>query len=358
MDSAAFRTELDTHAIGLGFGVSHDALTVSMQTLSEFGETAFRLLSLSLLEPRFDPSAIAHAKKEMLAEYQLLAQDPRYLLDRAFDEAVFGAHPYGRDIRGSSAGIARITRQDLRQFATRRLGRGNALIAVSGDITARELKRFMDAYLDRLPQGDPIAEITQPTLPVAQVAWETIPFSAPQTIIQFALPGIDRRDPQFFAYFLLHHILGESTLSSRLGEEIRKKQGLAYYINTSPDQYGRTALLKGSSATRNGAARQTMDAIRKELSKLAQNGVTDEEMAEAKDNVIGSFPLKLDSNNAIADFLLVMLLYGLGSDYVDRRETLIHAVTRQEVNTLAKKLLAPGHLLMMSIGQALPSASR
>jgi len=351
LDSGAFHTELDNHAIELGYTVSHDEFGGRLTTLSEFKEKAFEMLALSLASPRFDAPAIEQAKKEALAEFQLMEQDPKYLMDVAFQKAVFGDHPYGRQVQGAPEGIKQAAKNDLQRFAAEHLSRSHLLVAVSGDITAEELKTLMTIHLDVLPPGNDIPPLARPIVFADKTTPRFIAFNAPQTVINFGVDGLDRKDPQFYAYYALNHILGGNTLSSRLGENVRKTRGLAYYINTSPDQYDQAALLRGTSATRNEAVQEAIDAIKKEFAGISEHGVTEEELNKARENIIGSFAVKLDSNSDISQFLLVMLLYELGIDYMDKRNGYFEAVTLDEVNALAKTLLNPDRLLIMSIGQ-------
>ena len=177
-----------------------------------------------------------------------------------------------------------------------------------------------------------------------------IPLDVPQAVVQFGGAGIGRGDPDFMAAYIVNHILGGGSFSSRLYREVREKRGLAYGVSDSLVWLNRTALLLGSTATRADATGQTIDIIEHEIRRLAEEGPTEEEFAKAKTYLKGSFALGLDTSNRIAAQLLQMQLDNLGIDYIERRPGLIDAVTLVDAKRVAKRLLEGG-LLITVVGR-------
>jgi zinc protease len=172
----------------------------------------------------------------------------------------------------------------------------------------------------------------------------------PQAVVNFGTPGIARSDPDFMAAYIVNHILGGGSFSSRLYREVREKRGLAYGVSDSLVWLNRTSMLLGSTATRADATGQTIEIIEHEIRRLAQEGPTEEEFAKAKTYLKGSFALGLDTSNRIAAQLLQMQLDNLGIDYIERRGGMIDAVTLADAKRVAKRLL-DGGLLITVVGR-------
>jgi zinc protease len=180
----------------------------------------------------------------------------------------------------------------------------------------------------------------------------------PQTVVTFGGAGIPRKDPDFFAAYIVNHILGGGTFSSRLYAEIREKRGLAYGISSSLLWLDHTALFMGSTATRAEKTSETVAIIQQEVRRMAEAGPTEEELAKAKAFLKGSYALSYDTSAKIAAQLLQIQIDDLGIDYIERRNAMIDAVTLADTQRAAKRLL-DGGLLMTVVGrpQALPVKS-
>jgi zinc protease len=172
-----------------------------------------------------------------------------------------------------------------------------------------------------------------------------IKLDVPQAVVNFGAPGVARSDPDFMAAYIINHILGGGSFSSRLYHEVREKRGLAYGISDSLIWLNHTSLLLGSTATRADATGQTIEIIEQEIRRLAAEGPTEEEFAKAKTYLKGSFALGLDTSNRIAAQLVQMQLDNLGIDYIERRSSLIDSVTLADAKRVAKRLLDNGWLV-------------
>lgn len=351
LDSTRFHETLEAHAIRLNTGVDEDHLSISLSSISEHKHTAFTLLGSILATPRLDAEAMERARRQTVSLIAQQAENPGYILSRRWHALAFGAHPYNQPALGETADVEKLSKADIQEYLGRYLARDNVVISVVGDITADELRRLLEQALSSLPEKRRAdAAIAEVTLAGAATS-DVITFDIPQTIITFSANGPKRDDPNYYAAYVLNEWVGGGGLTSRLSKEIREKRGLAYSISSILEPLAHAGGWRGQLATRNDKAGEAVSVVRSTLQALAKQGITDEELWDIKQYLTGSFVLNLDSNEAIAGFLTNMQLNHLGRDYLDKRNNLINAVTREQVNAAAKRLLDPGRLLVVMIGK-------
>ncbi len=216
--------------------------------------------------------------------------------------------------------------------------RDNLVVGVVGAIDEATLKTRLDEIF--LPLREK-ADLVRCRHPAGDGQQENVALNLPQTQIQFALPGVKRDAPEFFAAYLANHILGGGTFDSRLYKEIREKRGLAYGAGSYLTNYDHAAMLAGSTATRADKAQESIAIIRAELKRLADEGPSQEELDRAKAFVKGSYAVQnLSSSLSIASTLVGIQLDDLGTDYIERRQGLIDAVTLDQVKAEARRLLS------------------
>ncbi|WP_019996676.1 M16 family metallopeptidase [Aureimonas ureilytica] len=337
--SQAFQAKLDELGVALSYDAGYDNFSGNFRTIVENEDEAFKLLKLSLNEPRFDEEPVARIRGQIAANIRANEQDPGTLASRAFRRTVFPDHPYARPSDGTQESLAAVTADDLKSFRSTHFGRDNLVVGVVGAISPETLKRRLDETFGPLREKAELADIADIT-PAAGKS-EAVTLDVPQTQIQFALPGVQRKDPDFFAAYLVNHVLGGGTFSSRLYQEIREKRGLAYGVGTGLSSFDHAAMLAGSTATRADKANESVAIIRAELKRMAENGPTAEELAKAKAFVKGSYAVQnLSSSLAIASTLVGIQLEDLGVDYIDKRQGLIDAVTLDDTKRVAKELLS------------------
>jgi zinc protease len=276
--------------------------------------------------------------------------DPDFLARRALYETAFPDHPYGRRARGSVESVGSITRDDLNGFVRQRFAKDNLTVAVTGDIAPEQLEPVLDRIFGGLPDK---AAVQPPADTVPKGAGETVLVRRPQaqTVVLMSQPGIKRDDPDWFAAYIMNYVLGAGTFSSRLMDEIREKRGLTYGVYSYLVPFQHTALIMASGSTANANAGKMVELMKAEWQRMRDHGVTQEELDNAKTYLTGSFPLQFTSGNAIADVLLSVQRDNLGIDYLDRRSGLINAVTAEDVQRIAKRLLDPAALLTVIVGQ-------
>jgi zinc protease len=252
--------------------------------------------------------------------------------------------------------ITAITADDLRDYAKRVFARDKLVITVVGDIDADELGKTLDKLFGDLPARSDLVTVAEANPPLGPTR-EFIVMDVPQSVAQFGLRGISRHDDEFIAAYVLNYIIGGGGFSSRLMEEVREKRGLAYsvYSNLYPFRHG--AVFVGNVATKNEALGQSLAVIQDELTRLAEQGPSVEELDSAKSYLTGAYALRFESSSSIASQLLWIQIEDLGIDYVKRRNALVEAVTMDDVKRVAKRLLTADQLITTIVGKPVEPAA-
>ena len=349
LDAAAFQGRLESKAIELSFRSGRDYLRGTLRTLKENRDEAFDFLRLALTEPRFDAAAVERTRAQIMSRLQRDAVSPNDIASRTWWATAFPDHPYGQPVNGTVESLPGITIDDLKSYTRRVLARDGLKIAVVGDIDAATVGILLDRTFGALPAKAKLQPVAY-AVPQGLGRRIVTPLDVPQSVVNFGGPGIARDDRDFMAAYIINHILGGGSFSSRLYREVREKRGLAYGVSDSLIWLNYASLLLGSTATRADATGQTIDIIEQEIRRLAAEGPTEEEFAKAKTYLKGSFALGLDTSNRIASQLVQMQLDKLGIDYIERRPALIDAVTLDDARRVAKRLLDPG-LLVTVVGR-------
>lgn len=350
LSSQEFQGQLEDIAASLRFTSSMDRFRGSLRTLSANRDEAFRLLALALTRPRFDENPVERIRAQMIAGLRHSLQDPDTIASRTWFRTAFPEHPYGQSSDGTIESVNAITVADLRDFTRRYLVRSSLVVGVAGDISSDELARRLDEVFGGLPaagRGDTIPHVK----PAAAGRLVVIPRNVPQSVVMFGHEGIARKDPDWYAAYVMMRVLGGGGLVSRLHEEVREKRGLAYSVYAYLNPYDHAALIMGGVATANQRVAESLRIIRSEWRRMAEQGVGEEELAAVKTYINGSFPLRLDSTRRIAGMLVSVQLHELGIDYLSRRSALISGVTVEDVRRVARRLLKPDALTVVVVGQ-------
>lgn len=349
LDSQGFAKARDDLAASFEFDADSDSVTVSARFLTENRDAAVDLLRQAITAPRFDPDAIDRVKGQVLANLRSSDMDPGDLAGRAFDAKAFGDHPYGSDGSGTADSVTALTRDDILAAHKGALARDRVLVAAAGDITPEELGKLVDTLLAGLPENG-LPQSGEAT--IGLTGGITVQdFPGPQSVILFGAPGIAFGDPDYFAASVLNEIVGGSRFSARLMTEVREKRGLTYGIGTALAGYDHADIIAGQLSSDNAKAAEAIQVIRDEWAEIAATGVTPEELETAKTYMTGAYPLRFDGNGRIASILVGMQSLGLTPDYPKTRNDRINAVTLEDVNRVAKRLMNPDTLTFVVVGQ-------
>ena len=348
LDSQGFAEARESLAATFSFDVGDDTLAVSAKFLSENRAEAVALLRSALIEPRFDQVAIDRVRGQVLANLKSRATDPNAMASEAFDRLAYGDHPYGSYNGGTPESVAGLTRDDIVAAWRGAMARDQVYVAAVGDITAQELGAIMDELLGALPQtGAP----QPPEVAFGATGGVTlVPYDTPQSVAQFGQPGMTIHDPDFFAAYILNTILGSGGFNNRLTEEVREKRGLTYGIGTYLVDSDLSDSVLGSVSSVNARMAETIAVVRDEWRKIAEQGITQDELDKAKTYLTGAYPLRFDGNGPIAQILVSMQMDGYPTDYLEHRNGYIEAVTLDEANRVAKRLFREGDLRFVVVG--------
>lgn len=349
LDSTAFAERREDLAAHFGFDCGRDDVSISFETLSENRDAAVDLLREALARPSFTPEAVERVRGQLLASLEDSASDPGDIASRAFFATAFPDHPYGHPADGTLDSVKALDRDDLVAAHDATMTRDRLRLAVVGDITPGELGPMLDRLFADLPAAGPaLPPVAEPKLPGTL---QVIDLDVPQSLVFLGQHGIARADPDFIPAFIMDYILGGGGLGSRLSTEVREKRGLTYGINTmlAPMDFG--ALYLGHFASANDRVAEAIRITRAEWARMAEGGVTDAELDAAKRYLTGAYPLRFSGNDKTAQQLLGIQVAGLDIDYVNRRNALVEAVTKEDVARVAKRLLDPAELTFVVVGR-------
>jgi zinc protease len=338
--AAAIADALDSRGVSVSISVSRHLFSIVCTCLSEDFDPIFDLLGDIITAPTLPESELAIRRTEVITSLRQDADSPAVRAVEAFRSALYGpAHPYGRPLKGTLESIEEISREDLVGLHRTCLGPSHLMVVVVGDVEPTRVEdRTAAAFAGW--SGPPRAEVTLiPALVPAQRRQLTIPMmNKAQTDIAYGFPSIARVDPTYYAFLLMNNVLGQYALGGRLGDSIRERQGMAYYVSSSFE----ASVIPGPFLVRAGVAAQNVaqaiDSIDHELHVLRSRGVTGKELADSRQYLIGSMPRALETNAGIAAFLQNAEFFDLGLDYDRRLPGLLTAVTLDEVNAAATSL--------------------
>lgn len=351
LDSQSFQTKLSDNAISMGFTAGRDAFFGDIRTIRDNRALAFDLLRMALTAPRFDPDAIERMKNANSAQIKRDMGDPAWLAARSFNGMLFEGHPYSRPGYGHLASMQTITRKDLVAFSQKQFTRDVLQVALAGDITQAEAATLIDKTFGALPvKGIAPKEVTAiaPQYPGKTIL---LPLDTPQTYIAIGSNGIRRHDKDWHAAVVMNYILGGGSFDSWLMAEVREKRGLTYGIFSSLQSMKQAAIIQVSLSSSNENVAEALQTIRAQWQKMADTGPTEQQLKDAKAYLTGSLMLELTSTRDIASVLNGLQRDGMDAEYINRRNTLLNAITLADIQRVAKRLLKPDTLTTILVGK-------
>jgi zinc protease len=347
LDGKTFHERLEDRAIEVNFGVGRDYFYGTLRTLDENRDAAFDLLHLALTAPRFDAEAVERVRGQELSDLRRDTTNPNELAGSTWWATAFPGHPYGLESRGTLETVPRVTVADMRDYVASVFARNELKISIVGDVDAKTAGLLVDRAFASLPAHNNLKAVPQAS-PQGMGRRIVIPVDVPQAVVTFGGAGIARNDPDFIAGYLVNHILGGGSFTSRLYKDVREKRGLAYGVSDSLVWFRSAAVVYGGTATRADRTGDALAIIAQDTKRMAEEGPTAEELAAAKGYIKGSYALSLDSSNKIAAQLTQIQNDNLGIDYMQRRGALIDAVTLADAKRVAKRLFGGGMLVTVA----------
>lgn len=356
LNAAAFQKELNDLSISLSFNAGRDYITGSLTTLKKNKTRAFELLKMALTSPRFEESDVARKKESIMAGIRQNQASPSWLMWRNFNDHFYGDHPYTKPGQGTLEAIPNITSDDLRLYTGDVFVQSDMLISVAGDVNPQEITKDLRDVFGALPEGTPHEDL--PPVPFNKGGdVHHVTLDVPQTFIVMGRSiDIDERDPDWAAAMVANYLIGGGGFSSALMDNVRADKGLTYGISSSlmTQKYGDVMVIQTSTAFDNKQAMH--DAIDETLNDVLFNGFAAEKVEAAKAYLIGSMPLALTTTGAFSGVYLSLQMDGLPLDYLQKREDAIKAVTRDDVQRVAARLIGDMGFVTVTVGRDNPAA--
>ena len=335
----------------LGGEFDGDRAALKLRTLSSEREQkqALDVFGKILQKPDFPSSVLAREKARIISGLEESATQPEGMVNRAFMTALYGSHPYSLDESGEIATVAKLSVADLQAFYQQHYRANGAVIAMMGDLSRAQAEAIAESMASGLPKGPAnpaIAQVTYPNAPVTQ----RIAHPASQSHILLGYPGIKRGDPDLFPLYLGNYVLGGGGFVSRLTEEVREKRGLVYSVYSYFMPMAEVGTFQIGLQTKKEQADEALKIVRATLADFLAKGVTDAELKAAKANVIGGFPMRIDSNSKILDYLAVIGFYKLPLNYLDEYNSKVAAVTAAQIKDAFNRRLKPENFVTVIVG--------
>ena len=351
LDANRIAATLEDLGAELGSDGSRDMAEIQLRSLAEckLRAPALDVLRQMLLAPTFPEDSLKRERARSLVRLQQALQSPGEVAGRAFLQALYGAHPYARHPDGSEAGLKAITRADVVEFYRRHYVGANAVLALVGDLRSDEARALAQQLLGDLPAGAPPAAL--PPVPERTKAErKTLQHPASQTHILMGQPGMTRTDPDYFPLLVGNHILGGGGLVSRLSDEIRERRGLSYSVHSYFMPMRERGPFVVGLQTENARRNEAETVMRRTVAEFIAKGPTEQELEAAKQHLTGGFPLRIDSNRKIADYLAVIGFHRLPLGYLDDFIARVEAVTAEQVREALRRRLRVDTMLTVAVG--------
>jgi zinc protease len=337
----------------LSAAAGRDGLTASLAVLKKDLGLGLDLFSEVLLTPTFPAEEVKRKTAQIQAAIKRSEEDPGTVAARALAKLVFPNHPYGMPVEGTVESVGKLTRDDVVRFHETNVRPDTTIIAVVGAITVDDARREIEARFGGWkPPAEPPAT-TPPASPSGSPKTETIQKELTQATIMLGRQAIRQTDPDYFPLTVASYVLGGGS-ASRLYSRVRDEGGLAYAVFSyvTPARYG--ASFAVSAQTRTAEVPKVIEIIREELTRMTREPVAERELKLAKEYLIGSFPLRLDTSSKVADFVVAVEEQGLGLDYADRYKERVAKVTPADVQRVAAKYFAPDSFNRVVVGAPKP----
>ena len=348
-DSEAFRKRLTDKSIELSFSAQKNSFKGSLVTLKKYQDEAADLMKLALTKPRFDDEAVERIRQQVLLSVEGNLRKPGEVANSLLRTALYGDHPFSRESEGTLDTVKSFTPDDLRAFHAKLITKDKLTIGLSGDITEEGALALYDQIFSDLPNHEALPIADQVEIETqAETISETRP--VPQTMLLLGHRGINRNDPDYFAAYLVTHIMGGGAFGSRLYSEIREKRGLTYGVYAYSRSELNYEVLLAQMSTANETVDQAIDILRAEWKRMAEEGPTAEELEKAKRYVIGAYPLNFSTTASIARLLVDLQVYELGIDYPERRTQFFEKVSLEQAKAVAARLFRPEELTIVAVG--------
>jgi zinc protease len=331
--------------------VSRDMASLQLKTLTEERalNQSMETLALIINKPQFKQEAFNRQKNQQLMAISKSQDSPEDVANIVFFNKLYQSHPYAHSINGNASTVKDLNVKHVRDFYRRYFVASNAVIVLVGAIDSEKAHKLAEQLTQDLPKGEPAPAIPKATS-LNTNPNVSVPYPSSQTMLRLGQTGIGSNDPDFFPLMVGNYILGGGSLTSRLAQEVREKNGLTYGVSSQFIPMPGTGPFFISLSTKNSQAGTALKLTEDTLKTFLAKGPTEEELMAAKQYLVGSFPLSMASNGNIASILLHMAFYRLPEDYLDTYLARVEAVSLEDIKKAFDKHVQPNNLLLVTVG--------
>lgn len=351
LDEEAFNAAADDIAAQIGSSSGQESSAAVLRSLSrpETLKQAAGLLNQSLTRPRFDPAVFDRRQKEAVTALQQQETTPDYNAERALTKLAYPDHPYGSGANITTESIRKVNLDDIRAFHRSHYGKDNAIVAIVGDINRKQADRLVKNVLNGLPERSSAAK-NVPPVQQQPAQRRDIPFAGEQAQVLLGMPLIKRHDPDYYALVAGNYILGGGGFDSRLMKVLRDRHGYTYGVHSTLEPATEAGMFTIGYSTQKKNTKDSLVQAQAVIKQFIEEGPTEEELAQAKANIIGSFPLRFDSNAKLVKYLSIIGHHNLPNDYLEAYPKAIGKLTVEQVKDAWQRRVKPEDLHIVVVG--------
>ncbi len=340
-------------AVGAQFdsGALRDMAWLSLRSLSdsEYIQPAMAAFASVLWHPDFPEADFQRTRKRQLVALEAEEANPESIAEKAFFKALYGEHPYAHPSNGTLESVNDIKTEQVREFYKKFYVAKNGLIAMTGDLDRKTAEKLAETLSGGLPEGE-AGKALPKVKPLTGSKEIKIPFPSKQAHVLIGQPGVERGNPDYYALYLGNHVLGGGGFTSRFVKEVRIKRGYAYSVYSYFMPMAGKGPFQIGLQTRGAQVDDALKVTRDTLNEFMSSGASKEEVDASKQNITGGFPLRIASNQDIAEYLGVIGFYGLPLDYLDTFTGNIEAVKQKEIVDAFKRRIFADKMITVIVG--------
>ncbi|WP_415772664.1 M16 family metallopeptidase [Neisseria sp. CP9] len=351
LDEEAFNAAADDIAAQIDSSSGQESSAAVLRSLSrpETLKQAAGLLNQSLTRPRFDPAVFDRRQKEAVTALQQQETTPDFTAGRALTKLAYPDHPYGSGANITAESIRKVNLDDIRAFHLSHYGKDNAIVAIVGDINRKQADRLVKNVLNGLPERSSAAK-NVPAVQQQPAQRRDIPFAGEQAQVLLGMPLIKRHDPDYYALVAGNYILGGGGFDSRLMKVLRDRYGYTYGVYSNLEPATEAGMFTIAYSTQKKNTKDSLVQAQAVIKQFIEEGPTEEELAQAKANIIGSFPLRFDSNAKLVKYLSIIGYHNLPNDYLEAYPKAIGKLTVEQVKDAWQRRVKPEDLHIVVVG--------
>lgn len=334
------------------YDAARDMALVGVRSLTElrYLGPAIESLKQVLTQPDFPQDAYQRELNRMKVAVKARQQSPSALAGEAFNKAVFADHPYASPTEGTDESLEKLTLDDIRAFYKKYYVAKNATISIVGNVKREQAEKIVKSLVSALPAGEKAAPLPM-VKPLTEAKKIVIDYPSAQTHIFVGQPGMKRGDDDYFSLYVGNHPFGGSGFSSRLVEVVREEHGLAYSVYSYFSPLRETGAFAMGMQTKTEQTEQALSLLNQELKKYVESGPEKQELADSISNITGSFPLKIDSNSKLLEYITMIGFYDLPINYLDHFIANVKSVDVKKVNDALARRVHPDKMVTVIVGK-------